>query len=166
MWIYHYTVGDKVRQIQTEGFLRPSTAGVPYDEEPITWFSSHTFFEPTARKMFIREDGTSGILSVREMCELCNGVYRYGLRENDEELMIEFGISGWDVIKVQARISKEQRRRLAISGRSQGARTSQWYGTIKDVVPIDRLRCEKLHFIGTHGFRWHEHFFLKPERTG
>ena len=51
--IYHYTTGLKLFSIINSGHIRPSTAQVPPNEKPVTWFSTSPEWEPTATKCSI-----------------------------------------------------------------------------------------------------------------
>jgi hypothetical protein len=51
--VFHYTTGERLRQIITSGHIRPSTAHVPPSEKPIAWFSISPEWEPTATKCSI-----------------------------------------------------------------------------------------------------------------
>jgi hypothetical protein len=49
--VFHYTTGQKLKQIINSGHIRPSTAHVPPNEKPVAWFSTSPKWEPTATKV-------------------------------------------------------------------------------------------------------------------
>ena len=49
--VYHFTTGQKLKQIINSGHIRPSTAHVPPNEKPVAWFSTSPEWEPTATKV-------------------------------------------------------------------------------------------------------------------
>ena len=48
--LFHYTTGDKLKQIINSGTIKPSTAQVPPHEKPVVWCSASGTWEPTATK--------------------------------------------------------------------------------------------------------------------
>jgi hypothetical protein len=51
--LFHYTSGEKLKQIINSGHIRPSTAHVPLNEKPVAWFSTSPEWEATATKCSI-----------------------------------------------------------------------------------------------------------------
>ena len=49
--IYHYTTGQKLRQIINSGVIQPTTAKIEPHEKPVAWFSIQDQWEPTATKV-------------------------------------------------------------------------------------------------------------------
>jgi hypothetical protein len=45
--VFHYTTGHKLKRIINSGQILPSTAHVPANEKPVTWFSTQDQWEPT-----------------------------------------------------------------------------------------------------------------------
>lgn len=152
MMIYHYTVGLKIPSIVRDGVLIPSTAFLFENEKPVVWFSSHNFFEPTARKLYVRK-GEFRVMTVDEMYRLCGGCFRYGLDSSKGRVMTELGIVDWIRLKDEANMDSAQRAQLAHAARSQSASPKQWYGTITP-VPIDRLVCERLQKTIDNRLKW------------
>lgn len=138
MNIYHYTSGLYRRCIDQDRFIRPRRPNNCSEQKPIVWFSSYMHFEPTALKV----DPYKGVLIEPE--EMFNGAYRYGLDTEDVAIMQILGIVQWDILKVQARISRKDRIALAVGGRELGSHSRWWYGTLKS-VPIELMKKEKLN---------------------
>jgi hypothetical protein len=85
---WHYTTGLHLPLIRESGVLRPSGVFIGPDERPVLWFSTAPYWEPTAAKMTpwtsIEErlkapDGGFPFrpLSMRETCEMGEGLYRF-----------------------------------------------------------------------------------------
>ena len=51
MIAWHYTTGLHLPLIRESGVLRPSGVFIGPDERPVLWFSTASYWEPTAAKM-------------------------------------------------------------------------------------------------------------------
>jgi hypothetical protein len=49
--VYHFTTGLKLRSIINSGAIKPTTAKIEPNEEPVAWFSNQDLWEPTATKV-------------------------------------------------------------------------------------------------------------------
>lgn len=73
--VFHYTTGRCLAGILSDGYVAPSTIGVPSRERAASWWTSSETFEPTAAKMGVTALGTK-VLTVDEMMKLDGGVFR------------------------------------------------------------------------------------------
>jgi hypothetical protein len=86
---WHYTTGDCWRRIVATGVLRcqarakgeapyPDYAGDPLQQggPPTIWFSTEQFWEPTAEKAMLYDDGTIRRLAMAETYEKAGGLVR------------------------------------------------------------------------------------------
>jgi hypothetical protein len=128
VFAWHYTTGEKFKLIVESGFLLPTTAHISPGEKPVLWFSTHPYFEPTARKAF-RERGTLRILDVPELYQRAGGLIRFGLPTSD--------LLSWEAIKGTAGMGRQVRRTLESSARRQGANPSDWWGCFEPVSVRD-----------------------------
>ncbi len=49
--LFHYTTGQKLRSIINSGAIKPTTAKIEPNEQPVAWFSTQDQWEPTATKV-------------------------------------------------------------------------------------------------------------------
>jgi hypothetical protein len=138
---WHYTVGLKLPAIHESGVLRPTDACIEPYEKPVCWFSVNPYWEPTSAKIshqsFIAavRDPKAFRRYMQETAELGEGLYRFGLPVRE--------LIRWPEIGKRAGIKAFMRNALMRSGRIQGAKPEQWYGTFHE-IPIDGLIFQQL----------------------
>lgn len=132
MLAWHYTTGQKFVQIVERGVLLPTARYVKPPEKPILWFSLHPYWEPTANKLWV-QDGGRRTLTMRETFQRARGLVRFGCDVRD--------LLMGEALRRKAGMSASVWRGLAAEGRRQGAKPSDWCGTVAP-VPIDDLVVE------------------------
>lgn len=121
---WHYTTGDKFVSIMESRELRPATAYVPDNEKPILWFSTHPYFEPTARKTWEDASGKR-LLSVPELFKMGGGLVRFGFPKR----MLLRGTA----LQQAANTSSAIWAGLKAVGRGQGGNPDDWWGCLESV---------------------------------
>lgn len=126
---WHYTIGSKFSQIIESQYLDPKKTVTPPDERNILWFSKNNFFEPTAQKAFINQDGKNVSLGIMGNYKLGGGLIRFGypvvkLTEY-KKLCRQAGIQP-DVLAALEKVAIED-----------GAKPSDWLGTLKRIKVKD-----------------------------
>jgi hypothetical protein len=122
--IWHYTTGENFIQIVEVGFLDPNKTVTLPGERPILWFSSEPFWEPTANKA-LSLDGAVKTLSMDETREHGGGLVRFGVRAS---VLIR-----WPKLGRKAGMPPQTVRSLELVGIKQGAKPSNWYGSLKRI---------------------------------
>lgn len=123
---WHYTVGLRFESILQDGFILPATAYVPETERPLVWLSTHTVFEPTARKLIGAPGGKPRIASLVELARLGGGLVRIGYPCRS--------LVPWPDIGLLARMDRKTRRLLQESASRQGANPSHWWGSLEPLA--------------------------------
>lgn len=134
-YFWHYTVGAKMRLIESSGVLKPAVAFVPAGEIPVVWFSSRQVWEPTANKMVALGNGQLVVLNFSETTSQLGGGFRFGLPAHQ--------LLPWRHLRNAARISAATQAQLTQSARRQGADPSSWAGAL-EAVPVAACRIERL----------------------
>lgn len=122
---WHYTTGTKFKQIVESGYLDPKKTATPPNEKPILWFSKHQYFEPTAQKAVRLPNGQIENLGMMGTYEMGGGLIRFGypiakLTEY-KKLCRQAGVAMLDVLSLER------------VGVSQGAKPTDWMGTLKKI---------------------------------
>ena len=123
---YHYTTGQKYREISNDGCLIPADSYMTEKEKPILWFSLETDWEPTAVKAVIA-DGQLRSLSRWETFQYGGGLFRFGVSTDL--------LTRWPRIGKLAKTPKLMQNYLTESGKKQGASPKLWMGSLS---PIDQ----------------------------
>ena len=140
---WHYTTADRFHGIQSKGRILAATAGIPATERPVTWFSVHPRFEPTATKGLIDAiTGQHRTATMAEMVELGGGLVRLGLPARE--------LLTGQALRRQARISNSAWAGLCFAAAQCGAQPTQWFGA---VGPVELERCTVEHF-NPHANAW------------
>lgn len=140
---WHYTIGHVLDEIFKCGYLKQATSGISRHEKPVLWFSTHQYFEPTARKgkctsdaITDNGDGTFSInpskvetMSVEEMKEKSGGLFRFGYPLKK--------LHNWEKLQKVAKIPAIIAKGLEEVTREQGGDVNQWYGTTKKIFLPD-----------------------------
>lgn len=142
---YHYTLGIKLPDIFTEGFLRTSPREPRYPERPVVWLSSNPEYERSALKIGVRPDGTAQSLTLEAMAAHGRGVFRFRLIE----VPPDNPVLPWDLLKSRAKMPEKLRRRLIERARECGANPREWFGTLAPIA-VEHLLLESLDAEG----RW------------
>lgn len=125
---WHYTIGERLRDIQSAGVIRPATAFVQAGEVPVVWFTESPAWEPTTSKMW-RDGPGSPVRSLdrAETARRGGGLVRIGvLPESAPHRYRDF-----------ARITRTNAatvRRLTGSARSRGSVVRLWYFSVEPVT--------------------------------
>jgi hypothetical protein len=141
MIAWHYTVGNKLPLIRESGCLRPTDACIEPGERPVCWFSTHPYFEPTCAKVSNQSflaalrDPSTCRRWMQESAELGEGLYRFGYPVAQ--------LIRWPEVGKRAGIKAWLRNAMMKTGRLQGAKPEQWYGTFNE-IPIDGLIFQQL----------------------
>jgi hypothetical protein len=151
MMVWHYTIGEKVRGILSDGFIRTSTAGISPREIPVVWFSSNQIWEATANKAIMRDDGTH-LLTTKQMRELFgDSMFRFGTT------MME--TLPWEQLQKAAKIPRKTQSHMIAAGKAVGSSKSDWFGVL-DAKLIDGLLLQKWN---DDHLRWEDCPFYKAE---
>lgn len=137
LMVWHYTTGDKARGITSTGFIYPATAFLAPSERPVTWFSLHPFFEPTAVKGII--DPATGVrrdATIAEMIDLCGGLVRFGIPVK--------GLLAGEELRRKAKIPHATWKILVRAGVSTGANPVHWFGVV-GAVELSRCTVQRLN---------------------
>lgn len=126
---WHYTTGENFIGVAQDGVIRPSTAFLKPPEQPVVWFSTHPYFEPTACKM----DENRQQLSMEETMRRGGGLVRLGVPTS--------WLVQWPDVAERAKIPELLRQGLEQSAEDMGADPAQWWGTARP-VPVDRCHIE------------------------
>ena len=122
---YHYTTGEKVQSIITDGQLNRSVIGITDGELPVLWFSKNQRFENTSRKgLFYRGNKLNWDLSLQH--NLMTNV-RFGIRNDDPRLM------NWITTCNVSGTPTRDVRYMEKIGKIWGSFPSNWYGVLSDV---------------------------------
>ena len=76
---WHYTVGARMGSILESGEIRAATLYVPKGEIPIVWFSTRSYWEPTANKALLNERGEIVSLGFEQTILHGGGGWRFGI---------------------------------------------------------------------------------------
>tara|TARA_B100001964_G_scaffold113158_1_gene126239 strand:- start:204 stop:719 length:516 start_codon:yes stop_codon:yes gene_type:complete len=139
---WHYTTGNCIIKIIDAGELVPATSNIPKNERPILWFSLDQVWELTANKGVI-ENGKNRTLTLKETCELCNGVFRVGIHSSSKTLI------QWPKIGKLAGMSKKIIRTLDKVAYKQGSNPTNWLGQFEPLLMKDWLCIEVLQDLKT-----------------
>lgn len=120
--VWHYTTGDCHKLIIEDGFLRPTAIYVPDGEKPILWFSQHPYWEPTATKGIIGENGKRRNATLTEMIEHAGGLVRFGALTD--------WLKPWPEISFEAGMARHMRRNLVKTAKQAKSNPKDWYGTV------------------------------------
>lgn len=136
--VFHYTTGDRARDIAAYGAILPATACIGAQEHPVVWFSAAQTWEPTATKMLADARGRPvRRATMAEMDRMAGGLFRFA-RSSD-------GLVPWPDLARAARIHTGMARRMEKAGREIGALPSDWYGhlgpvSLSQVASIERFQ--------------------------
>jgi hypothetical protein len=127
--VWHYTNGERAKQILQFGFIRGATANVPENEFPVVWFSMNQTFEPTAVKAK-RVDGVISPMTIPEMIENGQGLARFGV--------VPRSLLNGDNLRKRSGITSHEWARIQKVGVQRRADPRDWYGSIE---PIEVSLC-------------------------
>jgi hypothetical protein len=136
--LWHYTVGDKLRQILETGAILPATTYVPEGERPIVWFSLNLVWEPTANKGWRNVDGTISALDQSQTAERCGGLVRIGVAP-------ETAPYDWHTLKQLSGMSSKTAQGLYRVAIQERARPGDWRGTFDPVPRSKWIAIEIFH---------------------
>ncbi len=133
MIAYHYTSGACAAAIIASGAILPATANVPAHEVPVTWFSCHRTWEPTASKGVIAPGSTlARTATFPEMVRF--GIARFAVDAA--------GLLSWPQLWPAACMTEATAQALARAAHKQDANPRDWLGALA-AVPLRRvLRVE------------------------
>lgn len=131
--VIHYSALTRLPQMLNSGHLLPHRDG--HVEKSVVWFSSESFWEPTATKPF-RTDNALVNLKFWEYRDLF-GCIRFSLSADDSRLLT------WREVCQQAGLSRVERRKLEAAARKQGGDPKQWFA-VPAAIPIADMSLEIL----------------------
>lgn len=138
--IWHYTTVEDFETILVEKRLRPSKLQRASEARPPIWLSKQKFWDPTFAMMAYKKNKLTH-LTMRQQYKL-TGLVRIGIAFSDRFLSWEnykhAGLRNFFLL-----MTKE---RAAIKA---GARTSDWFCSLKSVPPEDWIKIEKFD-----GVKW------------
>ena len=116
--LWHYTHGQRIKQIVESRYLKLSTAFIAKGEKPAVWLSSNPEFELTASRMNANGE-----------------VLPYNLKGGPAAIRIEVNPNPkcitWAKYKHVGGISPEMAQAVERLGKQQGANPEQWYACLK-----------------------------------
>ncbi|WP_433924810.1 hypothetical protein ACN06F_05460 [Vreelandella sp. 21] len=131
--VVHYSALTRLPQMLNSGHLLPHMDGC--FETPLVWFSSVSFWEPTATKPF-RTNNALVSLKFWEYRDLF-GCIRFALPADDSRLMT------WREVCQQAGLSRVDRRKLEAAARKRGGDPKQWFA-VPAAIPLADMSLEIL----------------------
>ena len=126
MEYWHYTTGDCLALIRSDGFIKPATAHVPEHEKPILWLSTRKGWAPTATKGIL--DSATGKITtatLRQLHDMAGGLF--GLRVEGVE------VHSWPELAELAGIASGMRTGLERSARAVNDDPTEWVGTFQQI---------------------------------
>lgn len=140
--LFHYTVGIKLPQIHSDGFLKTTPTEPKLGERPLVWLSSNAKYEQTARKHFMKSGSdTSSLGSLEDMDHFANGVYRFCFQVSAFPETLK--PLPWPVLKTRSRMKKKVIDRLVKRAKGVKAKPSDWWG-VMDRLPVGLATLERL----------------------
>lgn len=138
--VYHYTVGNKLQSIYSNGHLQTSPLHPKLGEKPVVWLSKNTKYEKTALKSIVMPgDTSSSLATLKVLDQYADGVYRFAFRTEDAPVEI----LPWILLKNKAKMPKKVVARLLKRSKSIGGKSSDWFGTL-DVLGINSATLQRL----------------------
>lgn len=134
MIAWHYTTGEKYALIKELGVLMPADLFVTPPELPVVWFSTHQYYEASARKGIEDEAGLVRPASVQEMYEHGDGLVRFGCNISK--------LKHGEVLRKAAKMQSITWRRLLKTAHKMGANAGDWWGYVGGSMPISDLQIE------------------------
>jgi hypothetical protein len=127
---FHYTIGEHIPSIISDGYLKRSFVGLTDGELPVLWFSRNQRFERTSRKgLFYRGHKLNWDVSLQH--ELMTNV-RFGIPHDDNRLL------DWKTTCKVSGTPNEDIRLMEKRGKMWSSFPSDWFGVLSD-VSIDEL---------------------------
>jgi hypothetical protein len=146
MRLFHYTVGDCLADILSDGYIKLATDGFDiYDPEqkPAAWFTTKPSWESTCNKMWRIGNEGFWVLNEEETEVLCEGLFRIEVYPNAAPF-------SWRDFKAMAGGTPRIIRGLYKSARDAGARPDvEWRVSFEPVTSEHWLCIEK-----KNGQRW------------
>lgn len=127
---WHYTTGEKFKLITESGAILPTALFLSPGERAAVWFSSNQFWEPTAAKVWLGDDGSQTQLDMAQTAERGEGLVRFGV-------LPEVAPHNWNEFKRLSGVHSRMAKGMYSGGISQGAKPSEWYVTF-DPVPREK----------------------------
>ena len=129
---YHYTTGLKLTLILKDDLIRPTELFLAPYERGVAWFTTRLTYEPTAIKTC---DNGKTQLSLTELAELGDGLYRFGVPDDHPQHAQLFP---WLKICRVAHTPKTVRCSLERIAREQGGDPYTYWGSLS---PVSILGC-------------------------
>jgi hypothetical protein len=140
---YHYTGGLKLAPILEDELIRPTELYLARGERGVAWFTTRLTFEPTAIPAF-ETGNTRNALTVPELAEIGDGLYRFGVRDDHPQL------HPWLKICRLACTPKKIRVALESVARQKGSDPYMYWGSL---TPISIYECALEESLD--GASWH-----------
>lgn len=139
---FHYTTGQKIGSIRSDGLIRPGTAFVQKPERPAVWFSREPFWEPTAAKMLGTPQGPRRLAMREHTQEICGGLFR---------IVVDAGAAphDWSEFRTLSGVLPALARGLAKVAKMCGANPRNWRVSFEPVPLSSAIAIESFD-----GHRW------------
>lgn len=137
MIAWHYTTGEKYKLIKELGVLMPADIAVVPPELPIVWFSTHRYYDGSARKGIEDAAGRIRPATIPEMYEHGGGLVRLGC----PIAKLKHG----EVLRKAAKMQSIMWRRLLKTANDMGANSGDWWGYVGGSMPISDLQIEVMN---------------------
>jgi hypothetical protein len=128
---WHYTVGECLFGMLTDGFIKQATAFVEPPEKPVVWFTSSHNWEEMANKGWEGRDGIIYSLNRDQTEKLCGGLFRIGV--TDDYPLRRF----IDITRDCNQDPKLTRALVKIAREGGSYPHSDWWGTLEQVPLAD-----------------------------
>jgi hypothetical protein len=128
--VWHYTVGEGLIRILSDGFIRPATAHIHPSERPITWASTEQFWEPSVSKGVMQGDGTIMDLGMNALIARGITLARIG---SDPDAVPHI----WAELKALSQMPTAIAQRSAAVAKQKGGNPSRWRGSFGP-IPVEK----------------------------
>lgn len=136
MKYYHYTPEFRLPEFFKSQVIKLATASVANkkNEKAVAWVSTNPHWENTATKMAIDGDGNKVNITFEQQVEMF-GCARIEVKPSSR-------IRNWTHITKLANTQTSVVKQLEICGLKQGAKPSEWYGSLKPIPMEDWVKIE------------------------
>ena len=133
--VWHYTVGEHLTKILTDGEIRPATTMVAVGEKPAVWFSLRDDWEPTANKLIQHPDGSVELGTKETTHENGGGLARIGVAP-------ETAPHDWQAFKRLSGVKPKVASALYNAAIADGASPRDWRVSFSSVPISEWLAIE------------------------
>ena len=131
---YHYTHYQHLSSILESGYIKLATASTyAKKEKAVAWVSLDPHWENTATKVLYNERGEGKRITFEQQLEII-GCARIQVRN--------IGLHTWGKLKYKAKMNFQKAKEMEQLGVELGAKTTDWYGSLKPITRKDWLSIE------------------------